>query len=47
MDLTNRPERIIIVADHQPGTHVTDSDEFCTGRVAMFIRCECQFGGVL
>jgi hypothetical protein len=35
--LTTRPERLIVVADHTPGVHQTDSEQIATGTDAIFV----------
>lgn len=43
--MTTRPERIIVIADHTPGPHQTDTEDNCTGRDAIFDSCQCLAGG--
>ena len=42
---STRPDRIIVIADHTPGPHQTDTEDNCTGRDAIFVPCECALGG--
>lgn len=37
---STRPDRIIVIADHTPGPHQTDTEDNCTGTGATFDRCE-------
>ena len=41
----NRPDHLIVIADHIPGAHVTDSEDIFTGRGCIFDWCEFVSGG--